>query len=153
MLKVGDTVPNLTLESSSGKSLSLTDFKGKKIVLYFYPKDDTPGCTKEACSFREENGKFRNLNAVILGVSKDPISSHEKFIEKYGLPFELLSDTDHKLAETFGVWGEKSLYGKIFMGMNRSTFLIDEEGIIRQIWKNVKVDGHSEDVLEAAKAL
>jgi len=153
MLTVGDTVPNIKLASSKGGETSLTDLKGKKIVLYFYPKDDTPGCTTEACAFRDHVKSYHDLNAVIIGVSKDPLSKHDKFIEKYGLPFELLSDVEHKLAEAFGAWDEKSLYGKLFMGMIRSTFLIDEDGKIVKEWRKVKVAGHVEEVLEAARAL
>jgi len=153
MLTVGDTVPNITLASSKGGEVSLTDLKGKKIVLYFYPKDDTPGCTTEACAFRDNVKNYHDLNAVIIGVSKDPLSKHDKFIEKYGLPFELLSDVEHKLAEAFGAWDEKSLYGNLFMGMIRSTFLIDEDGKIVKEWRKVKVAGHVEEVLEAARAL
>lgn len=153
MLTVGDTVPNIKLASSKGGEVSLTDLKGKKIVLYFYPKDDTPGCTTEACAFRDHVKNYHDLNAVIIGVSKDPLSKHDKFIEKYGLPFELLSDEEHKLAEAFGAWDEKSLYGKLFMGMIRSTFLIDEDGKIVKEWRKVKVAGHVEEVLEAARAL
>lgn len=153
MLTVGDTVPNIKLASSKGGETSLTDLKGKKIVLYFYPKDDTPGCTTEACAFRDHVKSYHDLNAVIIGVSKDPLSKHDKFIEKYGLPFELLSDVDHQLAEAFGAWDQKSLYGKLFMGMIRSTFLIDEDGKIVREWRKVKVAGHVEEVLEAARAL
>jgi peroxiredoxin Q/BCP len=153
MLTVGDIVPNIKLASSKGGEVSLTDLKGKKIVLYFYPKDDTPGCTTQACAFRDYKKDYEDLNAVIIGVSKDPLSKHDKFIEKYGLPFELLSDEEHKLAEAFGAWDEKSLYGKLFMGMIRSTFLIDEDGKIVKEWRKVKVAGHVEEVLEAARSL
>lgn len=153
MLTVGDTVPNIKLASSKGGEVSLTDYKGKKVVLYFYPKDDTPGCTAQACAFRDYKKDYEDLNAVIIGVSKDPLSKHDKFIEKYGLPFELLADEEHKLAEAFGAWDEKSLYGKLFMGMIRSTFLIDEDGKIVKEWRKVKVAGHVEEVLEAARSI
>jgi peroxiredoxin Q/BCP len=152
MLNIGDTVPDIKLPSSNGGEVSLRDYKGKKIVLYFYPKDDTPGCTKEACAFRDLVKDFSSLNAVIIGVSKDPIKSHEKFINKYELPFELLADEEHKLAGAFSAWGEKSMYGKIFMGMIRATHLIDEDGKLQKSWPKVKVNGHVEEVLEELKA-
>lgn len=152
-LSIGDPVPNISLPSSSGKNVSLTDFKGKKIVLYFYPKDDTPGCTKESCAFRDAVEDYADLNAVIVGVSKDSLASHEKFIEKYELPFELLSDENLELMKEFGVWKEKSMYGKTFLGVERSTFLIDEKGIIQKEWRKVRVGGHVEKVLEEAKGL
>ena len=125
----------------------MADFEGKKIVLYFYPKDDTPGCTKEACSFRDMIKDFSNKNAVIIGVSKDSMKSHEKFINKYKLPFELISDEEGRLLDAFGVWKEKSMYGKTFMGIERTTFLINEKGVIEQVWNKVSVDGHIEDIL------
>ena len=152
-LTIGDTVPDIKLHSSKGRELSLKDLKGKKIVLFFYPKDDTPGCTKEACAFRDSFKDYSDINTVIIGVSKDPLESHEKFIEKYGLPFELLSDPDLKLMEAFGVWNQKSMYGKTFMGVVRSSFLIDEDGIIRKEWRKVRVKDHNEKVLEAAKQI
>lgn len=152
-LSLGDKVPDLKLPSSSGKDVSLTDYKGKKIVLYFYPKDDTPGCTTEACDFRDNLKTYAELNAVVIGISKDPLSSHEKFIKKYGLPFELISDTEGKLLEAFGVWKEKSMYGKTFLGVERSTFLIDENGKIAKEWRKVSVSNHVADVLEGIKSL
>lgn len=152
-LSLGDKVPDLKLPSSSGKDVSLTDYKGKKIVLYFYPKDDTPGCTTEACDFRDNLKTYAELNAVVIGISKDPLSSHEKFIKKYGLPFELISDTEGKLLEAFGVWKEKSMYGKTFLGVERSTFLIDEDGKIVKEWRKVSVSNHVADVLESIKSL
>lgn len=152
-LSLGDKVPDLKLPSSSGKDVSLTDYKGKKIVLYFYPKDDTPGCTTEACDFRDNLKTYAELNAVVIGISKDPLSSHEKFIKKYGLPFELISDTEGKLLEAFGVWKEKSMYGKTFLGVERSTFLIDEDGKIAKEWRKVSVSNHVADVLESIKSL
>jgi peroxiredoxin Q/BCP len=148
MLQVGDSAPlNISLESSNGETHSLSDFDGKKIILYFYPKDDTPGCTKEACEFRDTHEDFSQLNAVIIGVSKDPLKSHEKFINKYELPFLLLSDPDKKLHEACGTWVEKSMYGRKYMGSQRSTFLIDEKGIVQEVWPKVKVTGHVKAVL------
>ncbi len=149
MLTTGNTVPDFKLPSSQGGEKSLTDFKGKWLILYFYPKDDTPGCTKEACSFRDHNEELKGMNAVVVGVSKDPLTAHAKFIEKYGLPFELLADTELKLCEAFGVWKAKSMYGKTFMGISRDTFLINPEGKIVKEWRGVKVDGHTEKVKEA----
>ena len=133
--------------------MALTDFVGKKIVLYFYPKDDTPGCTAEACDFRDNLKNYADVNAVIIGVSKDPLNSHDKFIKKYELPFELLADTEGKLLDAFGVWKEKSMYGKTFMGVERSTFLIDENGKIVKAWRKVSVPNHVAAVLEEAKSL
>ncbi len=153
LLELGDQVPDLKLPSSSGKELSLADFQGKKIVLYFYPKDDTPGCTTEACDFRDTQEDFSKLNTVIVGVSKDALNSHDKFIEKYKLPFVLLSDTDLKLMEAFGVWKEKTLYGRTALGIVRSTFLIDEKGVLIKAWRNVKATGHVGKVLEELKSL
>lgn len=152
-LDVGDSVPTFSLPSSSGKEISLADFKGKKIVLYFYPKDDTPGCTTEACEFRDNLKNYEAVNAVVIGVSKDPLKSHDKFIEKYGLPFELISDVEGKLLDAFGVWKEKSMYGKTFMGVERTTFLIDENGKIAKAWRKVSVPNHVATVLEEAKSL
>lgn len=149
----GAAAPAFTLESSRGKKVSLKDFKGKKVVLYFYPKDDTPGCTKEACSFRDAIADLKKAGAVVLGVSPDDVASHQKFISKYELPFELLADTDHAVAEKYGVWKEKSMYGKKYMGIERTTFLIDESGKLARIFPKVKVDAHSEEVLSALKAL
>lgn len=153
MLDIGDKVPDIRLPSSSGKDVSLTDYKGKKIVLYFYPKDDTPGCTTEACEFRDAIKSYEGLNTVIIGVSKDSLKSHDKFMAKYNLPFELLSDEDLKLMELFGVWKEKTMYGKTFLGVNRSTFLIDEKGVIVKAWRNVKVSSHVADVLDEIKKM
>lgn len=152
-LDVGDSVPTFSLPSSSGKEISLADYKGKKIVLYFYPKDDTPGCTTEACEFRDNLKNYEAVNAVVIGVSKDPLKSHDKFIEKYGLPFELVSDEEGKLLDAFGAWKEKSMYGKTFMGVERSTFLIDENGKIAKAWRKVSVPNHVAAVLEEAKSL
>ncbi len=146
-LKEGNKAPAFTLPSSSGKNVSLKDFLGSKVVLYFYPKDMTPGCTTEARNFRDMYKKFKDKNTVILGVSPDSVERHIKFIEKENLPFELLSDEDHKVAEKYGVWKEKSMYGRKYMGIERSTFLIDEEGRIIKIYRKVSVKGHCEGVL------
>lgn len=153
ILSVGDKAPDFTLPANDGKTISLSSLKGKNVVLYFYPKDDTPGCTIEAKDFRDHIKDFTTANTEILGASKDSVKSHEKFREKFCLPFPLLSDETGKLCEDYGVWGQKSLYGKLFMGIERATFLIDKGGVIRNIWRKVKVDGHVKEVLNAAKAL
>lgn len=132
---------------------ALAEARGKNVILYFYPKDDTPGCTKEACAFQEMAPDFSGADAVVIGVSKDSEASHDKFKKKYGLDFALVSDTDGKICEAYGVWVEKLNYGKKYMGIERSTFLIDKAGQVRQVWRKVKVDGHSGKVLEALKAL
>ncbi|HVO74462.1 MAG TPA: thioredoxin-dependent thiol peroxidase [Ignavibacteriaceae bacterium] len=151
MLEEGKKAPVFTLKDQDGKKVSLKDFNGKKVVLYFYPKDDTPGCTKEACSFRDNLPDFRNVNAVILGVSPDSVESHKKFAGKYNLPFTLLSDESRQVIEKYDVWKEKNNYGKKYMGVERTTFLIDEEGTILKIFPKVKVDGHDKELLEALK--
>lgn len=151
--KEGDKAPSFSVTSDLGKKVSLADFSGKNVVLYFYPKDDTPGCTMESKDFRDHMDAFAKANTVILGVSKDSVESHEKFKSKYCLPFSLLSDDTGSLCEAYGVWGEKSMMGKKYMGIERSTFLIDGSGRIRKAWHKVKVDGHVQEVLEAAKAL
>ena len=148
-LAIGDKAPDFTLPSSSGKSVKLSDLKGKNVVLYFYPKDDTPGCTKEACAFRDNLPKFGEMDAVILGVSKDSLDSHEGFIKKYGLNFTLLSDEDLKVNNLYDTWVEKENYGRKYWGTERSTFVIGKEGKIRKIFRKVKVDGHEKEVLEA----
>jgi peroxiredoxin Q/BCP len=153
MLDVGDKAPAFTLEDQSGKTVKLSDFKGKTVVLYFYPKDDTPGCTREACAFRDEHSALKKEGAVVLGVSPDSSPSHAKFAGKYKLPFPLLADTDHAVSEKFGAWGEKSLYGRKFMGITRSTFLIDASGKVARVWPKVKVDGHVDQVLEAIREI
>ncbi|MGN6370646.1 MAG: thioredoxin-dependent thiol peroxidase [Phycisphaerae bacterium] len=147
----GKAAPAFTLESTEGKALSLSEFKGKKVVLYFYPKDDTPGCTTEACNFRDSFADFKKAGAVILGVSPDAVKSHEKFRAKFDLPFPLLADPDHAVAEKYGVWKEKSMYGKKYMGIERSTFVIDSNGKIAKIFSKVKVPKHHEEVLSAIK--
>lgn len=149
MIEEGKKAPAFKLKNQDGKTISLADLKGKKVVLYFYPKDDTPGCTKEACSFRDEFPSFGNLNAVILGVSADSMESHQKFIKKYNLPFDLLSDENKEVIEKYDVWKEKNNYGKKYMGIERTTYVIDENGIIKKIFHKVKVDGHSAEIQEA----
>jgi peroxiredoxin Q/BCP len=146
---VGKKAPNFTLPASSGEEVSLSDYKGKTVVLYFYPKDNTPGCTKEACDFRDNVRKFTNKKAVVLGVSPDSLKSHANFIGKFDLPFVLLSDPDHEVAEAYGVWVEKSMYGKKYMGIERSTFVIGPDGKLKAEFRKVKVDGHVDDVLAA----
>ena len=152
-LKEGDMAPSFELRDQSGQTHSLRGYQGKNIVLYFYPKDDTPGCTKEACQFRDDLSQYENLNTVILGVSFDDEASHQKFIEKFQLNFPLLADVDKKAAEAFGVYVEKSMYGRTYMGIERSTFVIDREGRLAKIFRGVKVDGHSAELLEALKKL
>ena len=151
MLKVGSKAPSFSLQSDEGKNIALKDFAGKKVVLYFYPKDDTPGCTKEACSFTENSSALRKAGAVVLGVSADSVPSHQKFKTKYKLNFPLLSDPDRETIQKYGVWKEKNMYGKKMMGVERTTFIIDEEGKIAHIFPKVKVDGHTEKVLEKLK--
>jgi peroxiredoxin Q/BCP len=149
MLKIGDKAPTFSLPTGEGKTLALRDLKGTKVVLYFYPKDNTSGCTKEACSFQENFSALKNKKAIVLGVSADSPSSHEKFATKYNLRFLLLSDEKKEVLKTYGVWKEKSMYGRKYMGIERTTFIIDEDGKIAQIFSKVKVDGHAEEVLAA----
>jgi len=149
MLKVGDKAPAFTLVDDSGKKVSLKDFKGKKVVLYFYPKDLTPGCTVEACDFRDISALLKKKKAVVLGVSKDSVALHQKFRDKHELNFPLLSDEDGKVCEAYGVWQEKSMYGKKYMGISRTTFIIGTTGKIEKIFEKVKVKGHSQEVLES----
>jgi len=148
-LHVGDPAPDFSLESDTGQKVSLKDFKGKKVILYFYPRDDTPGCTKEACSFRDSLGSITSKDAVVLGVSGDGINSHKKFKQKYSLNFPLLSDPDKEVSKAYGVYKLKNLYGIKHWGIERSTFLIGEEGKISKIWRKVKVDGHKDEVVQA----
>jgi peroxiredoxin Q/BCP len=152
-LEEGAKAPAFTALADDGKKVKLSDFKGRPVVLYFYPKDDTPGCTKEACAFRDRLAELKSLGAVVLGVSCDDIKSHGKFRDKYQLNFPLLVDEEHKIAELYGAWREKNMYGKKSMGIQRSTYLIDSQGKIAKVWKRVSVDGHDEQVLEALKAL
>ena len=148
MLEVGKKAPDFTLKDQGGNKIKLSDYKGKPVVLYFYPKDDTPGCTKEACSFRDNFGMFKRKGIEVLGVSIDNEKSHVKFKEKYNLPFTLLSDSDKKVVEKYGVWIEKNMYGKKKWGTARKTFLIDEDGKIKHIFNKVKTDIHAQEVLE-----
>ena len=148
-LKEGDPAPPISLETDAGQPFELASLKGKNVVLYFYPKADTPGCTKEACAFRDDSKKFAKANAVIVGVSPDQTKGQAKFKSKFGLPFTLLADVDHKAAEDYGVWKEKSMYGKKYMGIERTTFVIGPDGKIKKIFPKVSVDGHSEEVLAA----
>ena len=152
-VKIGKKVPNFELPATGDQTLKLSDFKDKKLVIYFYPKDNTSGCTTEGQNFRDNYGKFKRANTVVLGVSRDSIKSHENFKAKQGFPFDLLSDKEETLCSLFDVIKEKMLYGKKYLGIERSTFLIDEKGVLRQEWRKVKVPGHVDEVLAAAKAL
>ena len=152
-LKVGDKAPNFTLPADGGSKLSLAELKGKSVVLYFYPKDDTSGCTAEAIAFSKDSKAFKAAGATVVGVSKDSAASHDKFKAKYELTVTLAADEETKTAAAYGVWVEKSMYGRRYMGMERATFLIDGKGIIRKIWRKVKVPGHAAEVLAAAQAL
>ncbi len=151
MLEAGQTAPDFTLPASGGQTLSLHDFRGNTVVLYFYPKDMTPGCTTEACDFRDYHPEFAKLGAVVLGISPDDVKSHDKFTAKHELPFPLLADTDHAVAEAYGVWVLKKMYGREYMGVERSTFVIDKDGKIAKVWPKVKVTGHVQDVLQFVK--
>ena len=148
-LKVGDKAPLFSLMGNDGREYSLNEFKGKKVVLFFYPKDDTSGCTKEACSFRDNNALIKRKGAVIIGVSGDSIDSHKKFVSKYDLNFVLLSNEDRSVLDMYGVWKEKSMYGRTFLGIERTTFIINEQGNISHIFPKVKVDGHTKEVIDA----
>jgi thioredoxin-dependent peroxiredoxin len=148
-LQVGDPAPAFTAASSGGGKISLADYKGKSVVLYFYPRDDTPGCTKEACAFRDGFAAFKKRGAVVLGVSPDSVKSHDKFTEKFKLPFPLLADDDKKIVTAYGVWGEKVFMGRKYLGVHRVTFLIGPDGRIQQIWPMVKPDEHAAEVLAA----
>jgi peroxiredoxin Q/BCP len=150
MIAEGKKAPDFNLESSEGGSVSLKDLRGRKVVVYFYPKDDTPGCTKEACSFRDGWSKFRRNKIEVLGVSVDDEKSHKKFAEKFDLPFRLLADPEKAIVKDYKVWGKKSLYGREYMGTHRVTYLIDEKGKIAAVWPKVKPDGHADEVLAAA---
>ncbi len=149
MIEKGQPAPDFTLPSDEGPDIKLSDLRGRKVVLYFYPKDDTPGCTTEACEFRDALPRFDGLEAVILGVSPDSVASHRKFREKFDLNFPLLADEDHAVAEAYGAWKEKNRYGRKYMGIDRSTFLIGEDGTVQRIWRNVKAKGHAEVLAEA----
>jgi peroxiredoxin Q/BCP len=149
MLKPGQTAPDFELESHSGESVRLSSFRGSKVILYFYPKDDTSGCTAEACEFRDRIDVIADQNAVVLGISPDGVESHQKFRVKYDLPFTLLADPDHEVAEAYGAWGEKKRYGRTYEGILRTTFVIDEAGKIERVFENVKPKGHGDEVLAA----
>ena len=149
MVKEGTTAPSFKTTDANGEPVNLKDFRGKKVVLYFYPKDDTPGCTKEACSFRDAFSKFKKQGITILGVSPDSEKSHQKFTAKYNLPFTLLADTDHSIADAYGVYGEKKFMGRTYMGIHRTTFLIDEKGKIKKVFEKVKPEDHADEVLGA----
>ncbi|WP_281291384.1 thioredoxin-dependent thiol peroxidase [Myxococcus llanfairpwllgwyngyllgogerychwyrndrobwllllantysiliogogogochensis] len=152
MPQAGDAAPDFVLQDQDGNSVTLSQLAGKNVVLYFYPKDDTPGCTVEACSFRDEHSVLEAAGAVVLGVSADSTASHRKFATKFNLPFPLLADTEHQVSDAYGVWGEKSLYGRKFLGINRATFLIGPDGKVKQVWPKVKVNGHVVEVLAALGA-
>jgi thioredoxin-dependent peroxiredoxin len=147
LLEVGDKAPDFKTTDQDGKPVSLADFRGKKVVLYFYPKDDTPGCTKEACAFRDGFEDYRKRGIEVLGVSADSEKSHKKFAEKFHLPFRLLADTERKIVKDYGAWGEKSLYGRLFKGIHRITYLIDEKGKIAGVWPKVKPAEHAQEIL------
>lgn len=152
-ITAGQAAPDFALPASNGETLNLSDLRGKKVVLYFYPKDNTPGCTTQACGFRDLHNDFTEADTVILGVSPDPLKSHEKFINKFELPFLLLTDEEHAVCEQYGVWKEKNMYGKKYWGVERTTFLIDRDGNIAKVYPKVKVNGHMDQVLADAKAL
>ena len=150
-LQIGDMAPDFTLPDETEKNVTLSKLRGKKVVLYFYPKDNTPGCTKEACDFRDHFAAFKKDDTLVFGISKDSAKAHTKFKDKYSLPFTLLVDANADVCEAYGVINKKSLFGKTFLGIQRSTFLIDEKGIIRAIWRKVKVSGHVEQILDEIK--
>lgn len=152
-LEEGQKAPDFTMPTDGEGKLSLSELRGRKVVLYFYPRDDTSGCTKEACGFRDSLPDFFGTDAVVIGVSRDSVKSHDKFKDKHNLNFTLASDEDGSVCEAYGTWVEKSMYGKKFMGIERSTFLIDEEGVLRKIWRKVKVNGHVDAVLQEAQKL
>ena len=146
-IQTGSIAPDFSLASSSGKTVSLSDFRGQTVIVYFYPKDDTPGCTKEACSFRDTFDALSNAGVTVLGISPDSVESHNKFIEKFNLNFKLLSDPDKYTAQNYGAWGEKNMYGKIVVGMKRMSFLVNPEGTVQHVWSKVKTESHGQDVL------
>jgi peroxiredoxin Q/BCP len=152
-LAVGDMAPGFTLPDQDGKPVSLGDFAGQQVVAYFYPRDDTPGCTKEACQFNDNLSAFKRAKVPVLGISADTAAKHQKFREKYGLKFPLLTDADHEVGDAYGAWGEKTMYGKLVIGVIRSTFLVDADGAIARPWYHVKADGHAAKVLEELKKL
>jgi len=153
MVSVGKSAPAFSLDTDAGEKVSLKDLKGRPVVLYFYPKDDTPGCTVEACEFRDAFPRFKGSKAIILGISPDSVKSHLKFKEKFDLPFTLLADEDHAIAEKYGVWQKKSMYGRTYMGIARTTFVIDKDGKVAKIFEKVKPKGHAEEVEQAIDEL
>ena len=152
-LKQGDQAPDFTLPTDGGGTVSLKQLRGKPVILYFYPKDDTPGCTTEACNFRDALPDLSKTGATVIGLSRDSAASHDKFKRKHGLPFPLAADVDGKVCEAYGTWVEKSMYGRKYMGIERATFLIDGKGVVRRVWRKVKVPGHVDEVLAAVRAL
>lgn len=150
-LQAGMEAPDFELEASNGQRVKLSDYRGKEVVLYFYPKDMTPSCTTQACDFRDQSEQFDQSDAVIIGISTDPVARHQKFVDKYSLPFLLLADEDHKAAELYQVWKLKKNYGREYMGIERSTFVIDKAGKIKKVWRNIRVKGHVEHVLDEVK--
>lgn len=152
-IEAGQRAPAFSLTADDGTRVRLSELKGRPVVLYFYPRDDTPGCTREACAFRDQQARFARHGAVVLGVSGDSLDSHGKFRDKYGLNFPLLADADHEVAEKYGAWREKNMYGKKSWGIQRSTFLIDRDGQVARVWKRVQVDGHDQQVLAALEEL
>jgi peroxiredoxin Q/BCP len=150
---VGSKAPDFTMPTDGNESVTLSKLKGKKVVLYFYPKDDTSGCTAEACGFRDSFPDYTGAGAVVIGISKDSVASHDKFKKKHNLPFILASDTGSDVCEKYGTWVEKSMYGRKYMGIERCTYLLDQEGVVRGVWHKVKVSGHAAEVLKAAQAL
>jgi peroxiredoxin Q/BCP len=151
MLNVGDQAPPFTLKNEAGEDVTLAAFRGKPVILYWYPRDDTPGCTTEACGFRDAYREFAHAGAVVLGVSTDDVQSHAKFKSKYNLPFTLLSDPDHQVAQQYGVWGTKKFMGRESEGIHRVTYLIDEQGLVKQVWPKVKPEGHADEILAALR--
>lgn len=149
----GRPAPDFTLPAVPEGTVTLSSFRGRPVVIYFYPKDDTPGCTREACGFRDARDQLQALGAVVLGISRDSVASHARFHQKHGLNFPLLSDADGKVTEAYGVWREKRRYGRTSFGIERSTFLIDGNGVVRKVWRDVRVDGHDQQVLEALRSL
>lgn len=147
-LSAGDEAPDFSAPASTGQTLTLSDYRGKWVVLYFYPKDNTPGCSRQACSFRDSNRKIQSLRAVVVGCSPDDLKSHDKFITKFDLPYVLISDPEHEVAEKYGVWVGKNMYGKKVMGIERSTFLINPDGVVTHVWKKVKVEHHADEVID-----
>jgi peroxiredoxin Q/BCP len=152
-IEEGSKAPAFTLQADDGSKVKLSDLKGSPVVLYFYPRDDTPGCTREACAFRDRQDEIQGLGAKVFGISPDTVESHVKFRDKFSLNFPLLADPDHKMAEKYGAWREKNMYGKKSMGIQRSTYLIDANGKVAKLWKRVQVDGHDQQVIDALKAL